>query len=551
MELYPDRRDSGTYWKIRESYYEDGKVKKRNVKYLGKAEKIYERFRQPVPKSVELETVSFGPAATLRWAFDDLGLEDLFTDLLNPSESHDFPAWQKLYLLDWRRFLQNLSIRKAVKTYNDQIFPYWWRTQPSSEQRFYQLIGDELDEETIEAAQTALARRVVGDDRITECHFDTTDYTTYVEDDTTYLQVGKSKENVVGRRLVGLALALTDADMPVLGEAYPGNKNDTKVFPGLFRGVCDRLVAAGATLDDVTVVFDSGFDDRDNFSLVASREPHLVAAASQNRTVIRDIMDATELSEFKQAAETTYGTRYVTNAGTVEIGDHEWRVVLSYHDTTREKTQREMDEKRAAAEEVLHHQVERLEGGGRGRPPTENSIREKLRDVLSKDETRLDWSFDAETKTLEWEWGDTWQRKYRYAGVQPLITDHDEWTAGRVAHTYFEQSDIENMFHLTKKALIVPVQPPYVKEDELIRAHLFTVFVGLVCYRHMKRQLPDSWTHEEVKDALKQLDMVVALEDETVQFELANLDNTTRTIMDAMELENYLPNPNSADLSHR
>lgn len=46
---------------------------------------------------------------------------------------------------------------------------------------------------------------------------------------------------------------------------------------------------------------------------------------------------------------------------------------------------------------------------------------------------------------------------------------------------YFDRNDIEDRFHLTKKALVVPVQPPYVKENHLIRAHLFLGFVGLVC----------------------------------------------------------------------
>lgn len=541
MELYPDRRDSGTYWKLRESYYEDGKVKKRNVMYIGKAEAVHERFSQPVPEAVELKTVSFGPAAALRWAFNDLGLADLFTELLNPTNSHEFPAWQKLYLLVWRRFLQKLSIRKAVHTYDTEIFPFWWREQPPTEQRFYQFVAGALDEETIAAAQGELARRVLGDGHVTECHFDTTDYTTYVEDDTTYLRVGKSKEGIVGRRIVGLALALTDDGMPVLGEVYPGNKHDTKVFPGLFRGVCERLVDTGADLTDVTVVFDRGFDEKDNFALVATNDPHVVAAAKRNRTVIRDVMNGANLSEFKKSYETEFGTCYVTDAGTVEIGGHDWRVVLSYHDTTREKIQGNLDDQRAAAEEVLQQHVDRLEGGGRGRPPTENSIRGKLEDVLDGNEGLLEWSFDAETKTLEWEWGEAWERKYSYAGVQPLLTDHDEWTAGRVAQTYFDRSDIEDMFHLTKEALIVPVEPPYVKEDQFVRAHLFTVFVGLVCYLHIRRQLPESMTDEDVKDALTQLDMVVALEDETVQFELANLDRTTRTVLDAMELEDYLP----------
>jgi len=35
--------------------------------------------------------------------------------------------------------------------------------------------------------------------------------------------------------------------------------------------------------------------------------------------------------------------------------------------------------------------------------------------------------------------------------------------------------------------------------------------------------------------------MVVALEDETVQCQLSNLDATTTTVSEAMELKDYLP----------
>lgn len=330
--------------------------------------------------------------------------------------------------------------------------------------------------------------------------------------------------------------------MPVLGEAYPGNKNDTKVFPGLFEGVCGRLVAAGAELEDVTVVFDRGFDDEDNFDLTAAADPHVVAAAKRNRTVIREALDAVDLDAFKNAYETSHGTCYVTEAGSVEIGTHTWRLVLSYHDSTREKVQRKLETRRAGAEDVLAEQRDRLERGGRGRPPTQNSIRKKVRKVLGDELTHLSWSFDEETKKLEWEWGEAWDRRYRYAGIQPIITDHDDWTAGRIAKTYFDRNDIEDLFHLTKKALVVPVQPTYVKEDYLVRAHLFIVFVGLVCYQHIRHQLPETMTDNEVKTVLEQLQMVVGLEDETVQCRLANLEARTNTLLSTMDLEEYLPN---------
>lgn len=145
-------------------------------------------------------------------------------------------------------------------------------------------------------------------------------------------------------------------------------------------------------------------------------------------------------------------------------------------------------------------------------------------------------------KELTWEWGEAWERKYRFAGIQPIITDHPDWTPGRIAKTYFDRNDLEDLFHLTKEALIVPVEPPYVKEDHLIRAHLFLVFVGLVCYQHVKDQLPAEMTDEQIKDGLARLHMVASTTDGTdVQFRLANLDQVTEQFVVGLNLREFLP----------
>ncbi len=97
------------------------------------------------------------------------------------------------------------------------------------------------------------------------------------------------------------------------------------------------------------------------------------------------------------------------------------------------------------------------------------------------------------------------------------------------------------MFHLTKKALIVPVEPPYVKEDHLIRAHLFLIYIGLLCYQHIKKKLPNTMTDDDIKSSLKELTMIIATEDGTLQFKPANVNEETRPLLTAMNLEQYLP----------
>ncbi|KXA93141.1 hypothetical protein AKJ64_01290 [candidate division MSBL1 archaeon SCGC-AAA259E17] len=384
-------------------------------------------------------------------------------------------------------------------------------------------------------------RRAVAGDGVEECCFDTTNYCTYVEDDTKYLRIGRSKEGVVGRRLVGLALALNNQGVPVFGEAYPGNRNDVDLFSGLFPGVCERLEAAGSDLENVTFIFDRKSDGKGNFEMAWQSPLNIVAAVKRNRKTVREVLDSLEVEEFQKSYETSYGECYVYDWGRVDIGERSWRVVLSYHDSTREKVREKMDEQKQEAEEVLTESLKRLERGGPGRPPTENSVRGELEKILGKRYHCLNWSLDPKAKDLDWRWSEKWNRKYELAGILPIVTDQDDWTAGRVAKTYFQRKDIENMFHLTKKALIVSVEPPYIKEDHLIRAHLFLTFVGLLCYQHIKRKLPNTMTDDDIKSALKELIMVIATENGNLQFRLGNVNEETRPLLTAMNLEQYLP----------
>ncbi len=433
-------------------------------------------------------------------------------------------------------------MRAAVEEYGGQVFPFWWREDVTTVQRLYQFLGESLSEEKIETAQEELASRVLDGKQVEECHLDTTNYCTYVRDDTEYLRIGKSKDGVVGRRLVGLSLALTEEGLPILSTAHPGNRHDSKLFEGLFKRVCQRIESAGSDLEEVTIVFDRGFDDGDNFDLTQSSDAHVVAGTKRNRVPVKEKIDDAELDEFQLSHETDHGKCYVRDSGRVEIGEYEWRVVLSYHNATREEIQGRMREAKEEAEDLLEDLQDKITSGGRGRPITEEGIERKLREVLGKWYESLDWSFEPEEKSLKVEgWNDKWNQDYEKAGVHAIVTDHEDWSPSKIARTYFDRNNIESMFHLTKKALVVPVEPPYVKEDHLVRAHLFLVFVGLLCYQHIRQILPDNMTSEKIKSAIEELRMIIAIEDESPQFKLANVNERTESLLSAFELEEYLP----------
>ncbi|KXA88586.1 hypothetical protein AKJ57_06665 [candidate division MSBL1 archaeon SCGC-AAA259A05] len=257
---------------------------------------------------------------------------------------------------------------------------------------------------------------------------------------------------------------------------------------------------------------------------------------------MRKRIEAATLDEFQLSYETEHGKCHVKDSGKVEIGEGKWRIVLSYHDATRKKIQEKMEETRDEAEDLVDYLREKIERRRRGRPITKDGIEKELRKVLGKGYGCLDWSFDSEERSLEVEgWNEEWDRFYETAGIHAIITDHEDWSPSKVVRTYFGRTEIESIFHLTKKALVVPVEPPYVKEDHLVRAHLFLVFVGLLCYQYLRSKLPNDISEKDVKTAFDKLDMTVAIEEDTPQFKLSNIDNDALLLLESLELGEFLP----------
>ncbi|KXA91079.1 hypothetical protein AKJ57_02535 [candidate division MSBL1 archaeon SCGC-AAA259A05] len=92
----------------------------------------------------------------------------------------------------------------------------------------------------------------------------------------------------------------------------------------------------------MTLIFDRGFDGKDNFQMAWQSPLNIVAAVKRNRKTVRGVLDSVELEEFQKSYETSYGECYVYEGGDVNIGEHSWRVV-SYHDSTREKVREKME----------------------------------------------------------------------------------------------------------------------------------------------------------------------------------------------------------------
>jgi len=80
--------------------------------------------------------------------------------------------------------------------------------------------------------------------------------------------------------LVGLGLVVsTDAGVPLVSHAYPGNKPDVTQFPTLVGELVSRFQALpGAEGGELTLVFDAGQNSNDNYKLLDGLPLHFVGS---------------------------------------------------------------------------------------------------------------------------------------------------------------------------------------------------------------------------------------------------------------------------------
>ena len=112
--------------------------------------------------------------------------------------------------------------------------------------------------------------------------FDTTNFYTYIENGENIPQKGKSKEHRSDKNLIGLGLAVSEENIPLLHESYPGNSPDVKIFKMIFEKLVERLDALNVPTGDIVLVFDKGCNSKTNIDTVLSKM-HIVGSIKKNQ----------------------------------------------------------------------------------------------------------------------------------------------------------------------------------------------------------------------------------------------------------------------------
>ena len=402
-------------------------------------------------------------------------------------------------------YLALACANRVVAPRSKLAFADWWATTAGDRlarvpwaaldhRRFWDAM-DALDQAALTVIERRLAAAMAAEFGLglSGMALDMTNFATFIDsgnDRVPIAERGHAKQKRTDLRLVGLGLVVTrDGGIPLVGHAYPGNRNDVTIFPEVVDELVARYRAIAADDQELTVVFDAGQNSAGNFahladaglqfvgSLPPSDYPDLLALPARRLTVI-DAERFPGLTGYETTAEALGARR---------------RVLLTHSGTLHARQSRGFDQTTGKATRKLAELAARLERGRtrRDRAAVEADIAKITRPrwlnrvlttTLTGDkpsQLRLTWTVDEPARR---------ELETELFGKRILVTSRDNWPVPEVVAGYRSQSGAEAGFRQLKDPRVVSFSPMHHWTDQKIRVHVSYCVTALAVAHLMRRQ---------------------------------------------------------------
>ena len=496
--LVAKKQGQRTYYYLVESARVGGKPRIVSQRYLGSAEEVAARLSEAGPGEPErTRHLAFGDLAAVWGVLERLGYAGIVDEAAGARRA-DASASVGTYLA-------LACANRVVAPRSKLAFADWWATTAGDRlarvpwaaldhRRFWDAM-DALDQAALTVIERRLAAAMAAEFGLglSGMALDMTNFATFIDsgnDRAPIAQRGHAKQKRTDLRLVGLGLVVTrDGGIPLVGHAYPGNRNDVTIFPEVVDELVARYRAIAADDQELTVVFDAGQNSAGNFahladaglqfvgSLPPSDYPDLLALPARRLTVI-DAKRFPGLTGYETTAEALGARR---------------RVLLTHSDTLHARQSRGFDQTTGKATRKLAELAARLERGRtrRDRAAVEADIAKITRPrwlnrvlttTLTGDkpsQLRLTWAVDEPARR---------ELETELSGKRILVTSRDDWPVPEVVAGYRSQSDAEAGFRQLKDPRVVSFSPMHHWTDQKIRVHVSYCVTALAVAHLMRRQ---------------------------------------------------------------
>ena len=478
------------YYRIVESFRNNGKPSIRVLAHLGRVDDILERHRQPqMEVPVRISSVSAGAVTALHHLAQELDLAGRINRIISPDADV-----QVRDALTVGESLVAAMIARACAPRSKRAFADWakttylpdlmhFRSSDLTSQHFWDQMHA-MPVEKLAVIEQELVQEVVRIEQLQlqALAYDTTNFYTHIASTNLRPKLPERGKNKQGRhdlRQMGLALVVDQVtQLPLAHVLYA--RSDMKTFAAFLKPVRKRLRELTGQPEQLTLVFDAGASSRQNLEGV---ERYVTAVRPSNHLAL-----LAEAADHLAEVQLSNGAAVRAWRTQRTVAGKQRDVVVVFSPQLCEGQLRGLRQTLSRSwrelEEMQLHPPKSVEAAKRKLDKIRRH--QYLRSLLCYEVTR-----DGRGPIRIRLWSD-WQEHQRlitrYFGLRILITDRAEWSTAQVIEAYRGQSKVEAAFRDLKDRHMLSTRLQFHWTDQKLHVHAFICVTAylLVTLLHLR-----------------------------------------------------------------
>ena len=478
------------YYRIVESFRQNGKPRLRVLLHLGRAEDVLRRVegqRSPF----QVTSVSAGAVTALYTVARQLDV----AGQINRALEQDGQGVQKRDGLRVGETLLAGLIGRACAPCSKRAFAGWaaqtylpelmgFAAEELTSEHFWEQM-DALPEKLLGSIEQELVRRVVEIEQLQlqALAYDTTNFYTHIASTNARAQLpqrGHNKQRRHDLRQLGLALVVDQAtQLPLAHQLYEGARSDMKSFAAFLQPLRERLRALAGRAEQLTLVFDAGAASKKNLESLEPGPDYYVTSLrpSDHLALLREA--APQLAEVTLSS----GSRVRAWRSRRRIAGKEREVVVVFSPQLYEGQLRGLQQHSLRVSEELKEMGLHPRG-------TPAAVRKRIAKICARQYIRTLVRYEVfrrgrgRVEVRLWSDLEEYRRlQTRYFGLRLLVSNHREWSTAQIMEAYRGQAKAESAFRDLKDPGMLATRPQFHWTDQKLQVHAFMCVTGYLLVR--------------------------------------------------------------------
>ena len=478
------------YYRIVESFRQNGKPRLRVLVHLGRAEDVL-RLVEGQRSPLQVASLSAGAVTALF----ELGRELDVAGHIDRALEQDGHRVQKRDGLTVGATLLAGIIGRACAPRSKRAFAGWaaqtylpalmgFAARDLTSEHFWEQM-DALPEKLLATIEQALVRQVVETEQlqVQGLAYDTTNFYTHIASTNQRPRLPQRGHNKQGRhdlRQLGLALVVDQAtQLPLAHQLYAGARSDMKTFAAFLQPLRERLQALAGTAEQLTLVFDAGASSQKNLESLEPGPDYYVTSVrpSSHRALLAE--GAEHLAEVSLSRGNTVRAWRTRR----RIAGKERDVVVVFSPQLYE------GQLRGLHQHALRARAELQEMGLHPRGTAE-AVQRKIAKICGRQylRTLVRWEVvsgdPGRVQVRLWSDLEEYRRlQTRYFGLRVLVSNRREWSTAQIIEAYRGQAKAESAFRDLKDPGMLATRPQFHWTDQKLHVHAFMCVTGYLLVR--------------------------------------------------------------------